>query len=211
MASSPTNTSVPLHELVFQQFLYDVHHAYLLLHRAMALLPPTMIPNMEPAALPSTGVWDQPEGLLPHYSAHTNAFIDRFDIPMDSPATDDDKGQQEDRPQFPLPEPHTHVTAPDPDEVPDTHRLSHPDKTPAKRPRPKNTPKAPAKRQRRPTKTPTRSPSPATTWTEDEKKKLRLLKADERSRYSWRVIASRMGKTEQEVKTMWNHIKDDPE
>ena len=217
MASTSMNTSVPLHELIFQQFLHDVHHAYLLLHRAMALLPPTMIPNMEPAALPSTGVWDQPEGLLPHYSAHTNAYIDNFfktfgdEIPIESHAPEDDKDQQDDQTYSTLPEPHTHLTAPDPDEVPDTHRLSRFDKTPAKRPKPKNTPKAPAKRQRRMVKTPPRSPSPATTWSQDEKKKLRLLKADERSRYSWKVIASKLGKTEQEAKTMWNRIKDDSE
>ena len=62
MASSPSLTTIPLHEPVFQQFLHDVHHAYLLLHRAMSLLPPTLIPNIEPTPLPSTGVWDQPPG-----------------------------------------------------------------------------------------------------------------------------------------------------
>ena len=31
----------------FFSFFHDVHHAYLLLHRAMALLPPTLIPNIE--------------------------------------------------------------------------------------------------------------------------------------------------------------------
>ena len=76
MASSTTTTSIPLQEPVFRQFLHDVHHAYLLLHRAMALIPPTMIPNMEPTPLPSTGIWDQPEGLQPEFSAHTSAFID---------------------------------------------------------------------------------------------------------------------------------------
>ena len=207
MASSPTNTSIPLHEQVFHQFLHDVHHAYLLLHRAMALLPPTMIPNMEPTPLPSTGIWDQPDGFLPHYSAHTNAFIDRVELP--SPATDEEKGQQDDQNHCALPEPHSHVTAPNPDEVPDTCRFSIPDKTPAKRPRAKNTPKAPAKRPRRTTKTSPRSPSPTNTWTVDEKKKLRILKADERSRYSWKVVATKMGKTEAEVKAMWNRIKDD--
>ena len=217
MASPSMNTSVPLHELILQQFLHDVHHAYLLLHRAMALLPPTMIPNMEPEALPSTGVWDQPEGLLPQYSAHTNAYIDNFfdtygdEIPIESHAPTEDKDQQEDQVYSTLPEPHTHVTAPDPAELPDTCRFSQTDKTPAKRPKPKTTPKAPAKRQRRVAKTPPRSPSPAPTWTREEKKKLRLLKADERSRYSWKVIASKLGKTEQEAKTMWNRIKDDSE
>ena len=77
MASSTTTTSIPLQEPVFRQSLHDVHHAYLLLHRAMALLPPTMIPNMEPTPLPSTGIWDQPEGLQPEFFAAANVFIDR--------------------------------------------------------------------------------------------------------------------------------------
>ena len=64
MASSSSLTTIPLHEPVFQQFFHDVHHAYLL-HRAMSLLPPTLIPNIEPTPLPSTGVWNQPPGLLP--------------------------------------------------------------------------------------------------------------------------------------------------
>ena len=111
MASSSANTSIPLHELIFQQFLHDVHHAYLLLHRAMALLPPTMIPNMEPEALPSTGVWDQPEGLLPQYSAHTNAYIDNFwetygdEFPTDPNPAAEDHAQPDDQAHLTLPQP----------------------------------------------------------------------------------------------------------
>jgi len=45
MAFSSPTTSIPIQEPVFLQFLHDVHHAYLLLHRAMALLPPTLIPT----------------------------------------------------------------------------------------------------------------------------------------------------------------------
>ena len=71
MASSSPTTSIPIQEPVFLQFLHDVHHAYLLLHRAMALLPPTLIPNIEPTPLPSTEVWNQPEGLRPDYSDAT--------------------------------------------------------------------------------------------------------------------------------------------
>ena len=81
MASSSPTTSIPIQEPVFLQFLHDVHHAYLLLHRAMALLPPTLIPNIEPTPLPSTDVWHQPDGLRPHYSERTNAFIDAVHIP----------------------------------------------------------------------------------------------------------------------------------
>ena len=84
MASSSPTTSIPIQEPVFLQFLHDVHHAYLLLHRAMALLPPTLIPNIEPTPLPSTDVWNQPEGLRPIYSDQTNAFIDAVHLPNTS-------------------------------------------------------------------------------------------------------------------------------
>ena len=47
----------------------------------MALLPPMLIPNIEPTPLPSTDVWNQPDGLRPHYSDQTNAFIDNAPIP----------------------------------------------------------------------------------------------------------------------------------
>ena len=85
MASSTPTTSVPIQEPVFQQFIHDVHHAYLLLHRAMALLPPTMIPDIEPTPLPSTGVWNQPEGLQPEYSDATNAFLGQCTPPVTRP------------------------------------------------------------------------------------------------------------------------------
>ena len=52
MASSSPTTSIPIQEPVFLQFLHDVHHAYLLLHRAMALLPhsfPTLNRHLYPA------------------------------------------------------------------------------------------------------------------------------------------------------------------
>ena len=207
MASSTTNTSIPLQEPVFRQFLHDVHHAYLLLHRAMALLPPTMIPNMEPTPLPSTGLWDQPEGLLPEYSAHTNAFIDRVEFPPHE--SEEEQAHLDDLVHFTLPEPHHHVAAPCPDDPPDPRKFSTSTTTPAKRgPRAKTTPKAPAKRRRRTTKTPSRSPSPTSTWTLEDKRKLRTLKADERSRFSWKVISTKLGKTESDVRAMWNQIKE---
>ena len=66
MASSPSLTTIPLHEPVFQQFLHDVHHAYLLYfyiglcHYFLR----HMIPDIEPTPLPSTGVRNQPLDLL---------------------------------------------------------------------------------------------------------------------------------------------------
>jgi len=34
------------------------------------------------------------------------------------------------------------------------------------------------------------------------------LKSDEKSRFSWRVISTKMGKTEAGVRSMWNKLKD---
>ena len=207
MASSSPATSIPLQEPVFLQFLHDVHHAYLLLHRAMALLPPTLIPNIEPTPLPSTEVWNQPEGLRPDYSDSTNAFIDAVHFPP--PDLDEEEALMDDLLQPNLPEPHQHVAAPPPDALPDPSKLSATASTPPKRKqKAKATPKAPAKRRRIQDQSRSRPPSPLTTWTAEEKQKLRTLKSDERSRFSWRVISTKMGKTETDVRSMWNKLKD---
>ena len=58
-------TMMHLNSRAFRCFLHDVHHAYLLLHRAMQTLPPTAIPDLEPMPHPSEGIPDQPEGLQP--------------------------------------------------------------------------------------------------------------------------------------------------
>ena len=207
MASSTPTTSIPIQEPVFQQFVHDVHHAYLLLHRAMALLPPTMIPDIEPTPLPSTGVWNQPEGFQPEYSDATNTFLDNVHLP--SPDPEEEENYMDDLTQYHLPRPHQHLAAPPPDALPEPSKLSATATTPAKKKnKPKSTPKAPAKRKRPATRSPSCSPSPLPTWTQEEKQKLRTLKSDEKSRFSWRVISNKMGKSEQDVRSMWNQIKD---
>ena len=120
MASSTPTTSIPIQEPVFQQFVHDVHHAYLLLHRAMALLPPTMIPDTEPTPLPSTGVWNQPEGFQPEYSDATNAFLDNVHLP--SPDPEEEENYMDDLTQYHLPRPHQHLAAPPPDALPEPLR-----------------------------------------------------------------------------------------
>ena len=96
-----------------------------------------------------------------------------------------------------------------PDALPDPSKLSTTASTPAKRkPNAKATPKAPAKRRRRAEQSRSRSSSPLSTWTFEDKQKLRTLKADEKSRFSWRVISTKMGKSEADVRSMWNKIKD---
>ena len=207
MASSPPTTSIPIQEPVFLQFLHDVHHAYLLLHRAMALLPPTLIPNIEPTPLPSTDVWNQPDGLRPHYSDQTNAFIDNAPIP--SPDMAEEETLMDELVETHLPEPHQHVAAPPPDVLPAPSKLSTRTPSPSNRKqKAKSAPKAPAKRRRRRDQSRSRSSSPLSLWTSEDKQKLRTLKADEKSRFSWKVISTKMGKSEEDVRSMWNKIKD---
>ncbi len=207
MASSSPTTSIPIQEPVFLQFLHDVHHAYLLLHRAMALLPPTLIHNIEPTPLPSTDVWDQPDGLRPHYSNQTNAFIDAVHIP--SPDIAEEEGLMDELLETNLPEPHQHVAAPSPEALPEPSKLSTTAPPPPKRKqKAKTVPKVPAKRRRRHEHSRSRSSSPLSTWTLEDKQKLRTLKTDEKSRFSWRVISTKMAKSEDDVRSMWNKIKD---
>ena len=211
MASSSPTTSIPIQEPVFLQFLHDVHHAYLLLHRAMALLPPTLIPNIEPTPLPSTEVWNQPEGLRPDYSDATRllptSLLMLYTFPHLTSLKKKPSWMSCWNPN--LPEPHQHVAAPPPDTLPDPSKLSTTASTPPKRKqKAKATPKAPVKRRRHHEQSRSRSSSPLTTWTADEKQKLRTLKSDEKSRFSWRVISTKMGKTEADVRSMWNKLKD---
>ena len=207
MASSSPTTSIPIQEPVFLQFLHDVHHAYLLLHRAMALLPPTLIPNIEPTPLPSTDVWNQPDGLRPHYSDQTNDFIDNAHIP--SPDTVEDEALMDELLETHRPEPHHHVAAPSPEVLPAPSKLStRTPSPPTRKQKAKAVPKAPVKRRRRLDQSRSRSSSPLSLWTSEDKQKLRTLKADEKSRFSWRVISTKMGKSEEDVRSMWNKIKD---
>ena len=143
----------------------------------------------------------------PNYSDSTNAFIDAVHLPP--PDLDEEETLMDDLLQHNLPEPHQHVAAPPPDALPDPSKLSATASTPPKRKqKAKATPKAPAKRRRIQDQSRSRSPSPLTTWTAEEKQKLRTLKSDERSRFSWRVISTKMGKTETDVRSMWNKLKD---
>ena len=108
-----------------------------------------------------------------------------------------------------LPEPHHHVAAPSPEVLPAPSKLSTTTPTPPNRKqKAKAVPKVPAKRRRRHDKSRSRSSSPLSIWTVEDKQKLRTLKADEKSRFSWRVISTKMGKSEEDVRSMWNKIKD---
>jgi len=148
---------------------------------------------------------NQPPDLLPEYSDATNAFIDGAPVP--SQYLEEEDNFMQELVSYNLPRPHQHVEAPIPDAIPAPPKFSMASSTPSKKRQPKATPKAPGKRRRKSSMSPARSPSPPTTWTDEEKKMLRTLKSDERSRFSWRVVVSKLGKPEQDVRAMWNKIK----
>ena len=207
MASSPSLTTIPLHEPVFQQFLYDVHHSYLLLHRAMSLLPPTMIPDIEPTHAQHWRMESASWSTIPDldYSDETNAFIDG--APLPSPDLETEDSFMQELVNYNLPRPHQHVEAPVPDSIPAPPEFSMASSTRSKKRHAKATPKAPGKRQRKSSLSPAPSPSSPSIWTDEDKKLLRALKADEKSRFSWKVVAGKLGKPEQDVGAMWNKIK----
>ena len=166
-----------------------------------------LFPTLNRHLYPSTDVWNQPEGLRPDYSDATNAFIDA--VHLFPPDLAEEEALMDELLEPNLPEPHQHVAAPPPDTLPDPSKLSTTASTPPKRKqKAKATPKAPVKRRRHHEQSRSRSSSPLTTWTADEKQKLRTLKSDEKSRFSWRVISTKMGKTEADVRSMWNKLKD---
>ena len=52
-------------DYTFQAFLHDVHHAYLLLHRAFQIIPPTIVPDLELMPRPGLEELNQPEHMAP--------------------------------------------------------------------------------------------------------------------------------------------------
>ena len=155
--------------------------------------------------VPTYGI--NPDGLRPHYSDQTNAFIDSAPIP--SPDLEEEETLMDELVETHLPEPHQHVAAPPPDVLPAPSKLStRTPSPPSRKQKAKSAPKAPAKRRRRRDQSRSRSSSPLSLWTSEDKQKLRTLKADEKSRFSWKVISTKMGKSEEDVRSMWNKIKD---
>ena len=206
MATSSSLTTIPLHEPVFNNFSM-MFITLIPSPTSGHVITPTLIPNIEPTSLPSTSVWNQPPGFLPNldYSDETNAFIDG--APLPSPDLEAEEKFMQELVDYNLPPPHQHVDAPVPASVPTPPKLSTASQLPSKKRLAKATPKAPGKRRRKASLSPVPSPSSPPIWTDEDKKILRTLKTDERSRFSWKVIAGKLGKPEHDVQTMWNHIK----
>ena len=194
------DTMMHLNSRAFRCFLHDVHHAYLLLHRAMQTLPPTSIPDLEPMPHPSEGLSAQHAELQPTgehggepdfpSSAFPNSPLEvddsaseqLFNEIMNPTAEDEDSTEVPATIFRPLPRPVRHVAAPEPHELP--------------QPKPKNAVKKPAKRPRAkksPTIKRTASPShseAASPWTPAELATLKELQTNQKQRLRGKRLLS---------------------
>ena len=208
----------------FRCFLHDVHHAYLLLHRAMQTIPPTMIPNLEPMPHPSEGVPDQHAALQPDGPLAAAPDIDSSEYqpslgeapdspteaffqavirqPLDVAASDSESAQPG---HVRVPAPFHHVEAPDPGDIPLPSSTTIA-KKPAKRPRAKKSPtkKSPGKKKKPLSNLPSEA---ATPWTQEELSLLIQLKNDKQNRPSWKAIAARVRRPESDVRNQWSLIQ----
>ena len=197
----------------FRYFLHDVHHAYLLLHRALQTLPPTSIPDLEPMPHPSEGLFDQhpdlqpmdaqgeegapPSSALPHSPVEVDDSNSErfFNTIMAQESDEADVTAQPSTIFQPLPRPLRRITAPEPHELP--------------QPKPKTAVKKPTKRPRtiryladKSTSLPEHSEA-AAPWTSEELALLKELKNNQRQRPSWKTVADRLKRSEADVKNQW--------
>ena len=202
-----------LNSRAFRCFLHDVHHAYLLLHRALQTLPPTSIPDLEPMPLPSEGIRDQHPELQPMETQDDDAPLaspeyhpspvevddsasERFF--KDVLAQESDVTDNEDAPCSafsPLPRPVRHLSAPEPHELPQ----------PKPKPAVKKTPKRPRTKRSRVNKSPSlpHQSEAAKPWTPAELNLLTELKSNTKQRPSWKAVADRLKRSEADVKNQW--------
>ena len=104
----------------------------------MSILPPTLIPNLEPTPLLSSGAWDQPDGLQPQerFSPATGAYIDGVELPNDE-LPDDDSMMEDfaDAELSHIPPSRQHLAAPPPESMPEPSTLTIPARTARRTPR----------------------------------------------------------------------------
>ena len=180
-----SDCSMPrLGDRTFRLLLHDLHHAYLLLHRAFLQLPPTLIPDLEPMPHPCHEDLHQPAGLQPYDSAPPDSAD--IEIPSDTETDKElfqiatDKPLPHRAPRAKFPSPVWHLPAPEEGHIPlpsslqtSTLRADPPTKT--KRPRKSQT--SATDKQPLPSK-PSRSRAPLTSprpWTGEDKATLRAL------------------------------------
>lgn len=198
-----------LNDCTFAAFLHDVHHAYLLLHRALKSIPPTVIPDLEPMPGPCLDDMDQPDPLRPV----------TISSPVPSPTDEEAENDMfnlvagQDLPHrvasAKVPPPVRHLAAPDPSDLPlASTGLS---KSPIRSP-----PAAPPRRRRSTGSkidkaaaardiSRSRSPSRMTArpWGSDETQKLRALKEDNKARHSWKTVAGKLARSVDDCKLKW--------
>ena len=111
-----------LDDRTFRLFLNDLHHAYLLLHRAFLQLPPARISNLEPMPHPCHEDLHQPAGLQPYDPAPPDS-VD-IKIPTDTEAEEElfqiatDQPLPHRAPSANFPSPVRHLPAPEEDHIP---------------------------------------------------------------------------------------------
>ena len=205
-----------LNDGTFRAFIHDVHHAYLLLHRAFQGLPPTVIPNIVPASPLGHSALDQSDPLRPA------SLPDAQDmVPSPSPPMEDDDVEPVpttlgyDLPTHPV----RHRTAPAEEEVPipksalsksplrvapkpapDCRRRStgsHLDKTAKARD---------ISRSRSPMGLDSLKVAPRA-WATADLAKLRQLKQDSRARPNWKTVAGKLARSEDDCKRRWKQLQ----
>ena len=105
-----------LNDGTFRAFLHDVHHAYLLLHRAFRLIPPTVIPDLVPMPHPGLEELDQPDALQPTSSPVPSPTDEEAENEMFRLATDQELPHR--MATAKVPPPVRHLAAPDARDVP---------------------------------------------------------------------------------------------
>ena len=114
-----SGSSTPrLDDRTFRLFLHDLHHAFLLLHRAFLQLPPTLIPDLEPLPhdlhqLAGFQPCDpqQPDNVDIEISTDTDAEEERFQLAADQPLPHH-------APRAKFPSPVRHLPAPEEGHIP---------------------------------------------------------------------------------------------
>ena len=146
----------------------------------MSIIPSTMTPDIEPTPLPSSGVWDQPDGLLPQpeFADATNKYIDGVEFPPTDLPDEESLTQEFVADHANLPPLRQHLAAPKLETMlaPSTLTMSPPPLSALpKRRATRATPKGSNQRRKSRSRSPKTSPCSPKPWTEADTRLLRDL------------------------------------
>ena len=192
-----------LNDGTFAAFLHDVHHADLLLHRALKSIAPTVIPDLEP--MPDE--MDQPDPLRPV------TISSPVPSPTDEEAENDmfnlvaDKDLPHRVASAKVPPPVRHLAAPDASDLPlpSSSLSKSPTRSPPaalprrRRSKGSKLDKTAAARDISRSRSPSRMTAPRP-WSSDETQKLRALKEDNKARHSWKTVAGKLARSVDDCK-----------